>query len=268
MTVDGTNAAAPDERDGACDLAERGADRGGEAAAPARPRPWMYAATVVVMLVAGFAAGRGVARWRNPPPSAESEAQAKATFAALMGGAMDKGGMAAALKGKAATTPAPAAAGDDGGLSVGLVEPGAATIGEIAPSFSLDGPTAGSTVSLADHAGRAVLLNFWATWCAPCRHEMPFLQAVHDAHAGAEDLAVVAIDVDETPEQAAAYLAELGLTFPVGIDRDGRVADVYRIGTYPTTYLVGRDGRVMSIKQGAYANQFEVEQAASLMTQP
>lgn len=247
--------------------------------APARPasvqpRPWMYAVTAATMLLAGFAAGRGLARWRTPPPPAESAAALNAMLGKMMAGASGKDGdgMVSPIRmtAIAASTAASNAGGgaDDSGLSVGLVEPGVASLGEIAPPFSLDGPLSGTTVSLADHHGKAVLLNFWATWCAPCRHEMPFLQAVHDAHAAAADLEVVAIDVDETPEQAAAYLAELGLSFPVGIDRDGRVADQYRIGTYPTTYLIGPDGRVRSMKQGAYTNQYEVEQAASLVVRP
>ncbi|MEO8085158.1 MAG: TlpA disulfide reductase family protein [Ardenticatenales bacterium] len=236
--------------------------------------------TAAAMLVAGFAAGQGFARWRTPPPTppAESEAALKAMLEKMVAGTSGKGGEGMVspirLTAIAASTAASNAGGgagggaDDGGLSVGLVEPGVASLGEVAPPFSLDGPLSGTTVSLADHHGKAVLLNFWATWCAPCRHEMPFLQAVHDAHAAAADLAVVAIDVDETPEQAAAYLDELGLSFPVGIDRDGRVADQYRIGTYPTTYLIGPDGRVRSMKQGAYTNQYEVEQAASLIVRP
>jgi len=240
-------------------------------AAPGRRPPrWLYAVTAAVMLGAGFGAGRWVTRWRARPAPSPTGAAAEATIAALLGQA---GVKEFAPSGGAAVAPTPSqgvalGGADSGGLSVGIVEPGMASLGEPAPPFSLAGPAPGTSVALADHAGKAILLNFWATWCVPCRHEMPFLQALHDAHAVAGDLAVIAVDVDETAEVVAPYLAELGLTFPVGLDVDGRVADQYRIGTYPTTYLIGRDGRVMSIKQGAYSSPFELEQAASLMLGP
>lgn len=225
-----------------------------------RPPRWLYALTATVMLGAGFGAGRWVAAWRARPGPSPTGAEAQATIAALMAAAGVEGGGSGTT-----VVDVPPAAPDSGGLSVGLVEPGMASLGEPAPPFSLAGPAAGSTVSLADHAGKGILLNFWATWCVPCRVEMPFLQALHDQHAASGELAVVAIDVDEPAEVVAPYLAELGLTFPVGLDVDGRVADQYRIGTYPTTYLIGRDGRVMSIKRGAYSSSFELDQAASLL---
>jgi thiol-disulfide isomerase/thioredoxin len=240
---------------------------------PVASRPWplIYVLTAAAMLGVGFASGRVVARLRAPAPAAPvSGAEGEATLAAMLG-ALKGADAPAGVDGRAmAPTPAapPVAGSDTGGLSVGVVEPGMANLGDLAPTFRLSGPAPETIVDLADYAGKAVLLNFWATWCVPCRHEMPFLQALHDAHADAGDLAVVAVDVDEPAELVAPYLAELGLTFPVGLDVDGQVADTYRIGTYPTTYLLGRDGRIMSIKRGAYGSPYELEQAASLMLRP
>jgi|GEM_PF-1357479 len=242
--------------------------------ASSRTRPLIYVLTAAAMLGVGFASGRVVARLRAPAPAAPaapvSGPDGEATLAAMLG-ALKGADAPAGADGRAGMPTAavpPAAGSDTGGLSVGVVEPGMANLGDLAPTFRLSGPAPETTVDLADYAGKAVLLNFWATWCVPCRHEMPFLQALHEAHADAGDLAVVAVDVDEPAELVAPYLAELGLTFPVGLDVDGQVADTYRIGTYPTTYLLGRDGRIMSIKRGAYGSPYELEQAASLMLRP
>ncbi|NIR96654.1 MAG: TlpA family protein disulfide reductase [Gammaproteobacteria bacterium] len=97
---------------------------------------------------------------------------------------------------------------------------------------------------LEDFRGRVVLLNFWATWCPPCREEMPSMQQLYQDRTD-EGLTVVAVSVDRgSPEEVRAYVEELELTFPVLHDRDNRVSDRYRIPGVPVSYLVDRRGRI------------------------
>jgi len=118
-----------------------------------------------------------------------------------------------------------------------------------APGFRLPTP-GGGTLALADLAGRVVVLNFWATWCRPCVQELPALQALGARH-GAEGLAVVAVNVDrDDPEAVAAFGRRLGLDLPLPLDPKGAVRGAYRVRALPTTYLIGRDGRLAGFAMG------------------
>jgi cytochrome c biogenesis protein CcmG/thiol:disulfide interchange protein DsbE len=114
-------------------------------------------------------------------------------------------------------------------------------VGELAPDFSL--PTIDdTTVRLADLRGRPVLLNFWATWCAPCRVELPLLQAAYQPDA--DGLIVLGIGVRESPEAVIAFATNLDLGFPLLLDQEGRVSDVYQVRGLPTSLFVDRDGLI------------------------
>jgi peroxiredoxin len=118
-----------------------------------------------------------------------------------------------------------------------------------APPFTLRTPD-GDVISLSDFAGQPVLINFWATWCPPCRYEMPFLQAAYEKYKS-QGFVVLAVDIQETPEVVKPFLQELGLTFPVAMDRSGAVSSAYRIQAIPTSIFVNRDGVVVDIHRGA-----------------
>ena len=112
---------------------------------------------------------------------------------------------------------------------------------------------AGGRVSLGDHAGQVVLLNFWATWCAPCRAELPALQALHAALAG-DGLRVLAVSVDAGSAGAVArFAAERGVEFPVLHDPREEVAHRYGVVAYPTSVVIDRAGRVVFSAPGAFA---------------
>jgi len=159
----------------------------------------------------------------------------------------------------------PPARADTAGLSVGIIVPGKASLGEPAPPFSLVTPD-DDIIALAEFRGRPIVLNFFATWCAPCRAEMPMLQRAHEAHGG--DLAVVGIDLREGPELVAPFLAELGLTFPVGLDRHGAVSEAYRVGTVPMTYFIDADGDVATSRVGVFTSEAELEAALRQILPP
>ncbi len=114
-------------------------------------------------------------------------------------------------------------------------------VGEPVPDFQLDTPH-GDTLRLSDYRGQAVVLNFWATWCAPCRAEMPELQAVHDQYAASGALTVIGVDELEPPEAVIAFTEELDLTFPMALDRDGELAQVFGLIGLPGTFFIDADG--------------------------
>lgn len=120
--------------------------------------------------------------------------------------------------------------------------------------------------TLAHYAGDVVLLNLWATWCAPCRVEMPSIQNLHDAYAS-RGLKVVAVSVDAggTEQQIRAFTDSLGLTFEILHDSTGAIQRLYRTTGVPETVVIGRDGVIRKRVRGAVhwdspANRALVEQ--------
>ena len=142
-----------------------------------------------------------------------------------------------------------AAAASDASGEAGRV----AEIGAPAPDYAAT-TLAGDSASLAGLRGRPVLLNVWATWCAPCREEVPVLQALHARHADA-GLAVVGVSIDVSSEREAVaeFVDEFGVTYPVWLDPDGRVTAAFPAMGIPATYLVDRAGTVRWRKIGPIA---------------
>jgi thiol-disulfide isomerase/thioredoxin len=119
-------------------------------------------------------------------------------------------------------------------------------MGEKAPDFTLL-DMEGNQVSLSDFEGKMVFLNFWATWCTYCDIEMPDLQKVNDEH---EDLVVLAVNVREEKDLVQEYLDEGGYDFPVALDEDGHIAQVYLVSGMPTTYFISDDGKLLGYQPG------------------
>jgi thiol-disulfide isomerase/thioredoxin len=129
-----------------------------------------------------------------------------------------------------------------------------------APDFALAGLD-GKTLRLAELRGRVVFLNFWATWCPPCREEMPAMQALA-GELEKQGLVVLAVNYEESAETAEAYARETGLTLPILLDTDGAVARRYRVTGLPASFFVDRRGAlvgsVLGIRdwQGAAARRY------------
>jgi peroxiredoxin len=132
-------------------------------------------------------------------------------------------------------------------LSSGRFLPDSPAIGKPAPDFELQSLSE-TQIRLSDLGGKVVLINFWATWCGPCRLEMPAIQARYLQHPG--ELEVLAVNFDEPKEAVQAFVDELGLTFPVLLDPGAGVQDLYRVRGYPTTYLVDPKGVVRVVHIG------------------
>lgn len=132
-------------------------------------------------------------------------------------------------------------------------------LGEPAPPFSLDSLT-GDALSLGDFAGRPVLLNFWATWCAPCIEEMPLLAGAA-AQFDEQGLAVLLIDVGEELDLVRSFVEERGLDLPVALDMNNETAYAYRVSAYPTSVLIDTAGRVVDVHRGAFTDGDMLRQA-------
>lgn len=120
-------------------------------------------------------------------------------------------------------------------------------VGRPAPDFTLTTVT-GETLQLSELRGQPVVLNFWATWCGPCRNEMPALEAASQRFAG--EVAFVGVDQGESQDVVTEYLNELGVTFAVPLDHDMAVGERYRVGGLPTTYFVDAEGIIRHMWMG------------------
>jgi thiol-disulfide isomerase/thioredoxin len=101
----------------------------------------------------------------------------------------------------------------------------------------------GKHLALAELRGKTVVVNFWATWCEPCREEMPSLERLRAQLAG-RPFEVVAVNVGESPERVARFARDVPVTFPILYDREGTSARAWKVRGYPTSFVVGPDGRI------------------------
>jgi thiol-disulfide isomerase/thioredoxin len=98
----------------------------------------------------------------------------------------------------------------------------------------------GTKIHLSQYRGKAVIVNFWATWCEPCKAEMPLLEKAYLTYSG--DLTILGVNVMERPEIVSPFLTQYGITFPILLDRDGAIENRYAVRGYPTSFFVDRDG--------------------------
>jgi thiol-disulfide isomerase/thioredoxin len=119
--------------------------------------------------------------------------------------------------------------------------------GAVPPLQAVD--TQGKTWRLSELRGRAVLLNFWASWCEPCRAEMPTLQQIADFY-GSDKLLILAINFKEHPTRAIQFATSTGLSLPVLLDPQGQTARAWGVKVFPTTVLVDRQGLPRQRVQG------------------
>ncbi len=113
-----------------------------------------------------------------------------------------------------------------------------------APEFSLELLSDASQSTLTEYRGKVVLLNFWATWCSPCREEMPAMQQLWERYR-AEGFEILAVAGDRRGRKnVAPFIAEHGFEYPVLLDPDGEVRNRYEVVGLPMSYLIGRDGKI------------------------
>ena len=124
-----------------------------------------------------------------------------------------------------------------------------------APALSLPRLEGGARATLADYRGTVVVLNYWASWCSPCRRESPLLERWQRrlAKRGATVLGVDSLDVTA---DARAFVREFGLTYPMLRDRDGETQRRFGVTGYPETLIVDRDGRIAALQRGPVDDAF------------
>ena len=125
-------------------------------------------------------------------------------------------------------------------------------LGEPAPPFALQGLD-GTEVSLASLQGKVVVLNFWASWCGPCRKEMPDFQEAWEEHQD-QGVVFVGIAVADTESDASRFAQQVGVTYPLALDATNEVARAYRLRAVPSTYFIDREGMLATTLHGL-ANQ-------------
>ncbi|MCA1065167.1 redoxin domain-containing protein [Rossellomorea sp. AcN35-11] len=116
--------------------------------------------------------------------------------------------------------------------------------GDRAPDFELT-TLEGETIKLSDYQGKKVILNFWATWCPPCKAEMPHMESYYEDSAEEENVEILAVNLtsmDDGKKAVQQFVDGYELTFPIPMDEEGKVGDEYRVFTIPTTYMIDTGG--------------------------
>ncbi len=126
-------------------------------------------------------------------------------------------------------------------LLPGVSVPESATVGSPAPEFELV-DLKDNTIKLSDLRGKIVVINFWATWCEPCKVEMPFFEKLFQS--GKSDLEILGVNFDEPQQQVEQFVDEYQLNFPILLDPGGEIQKLYRVIGYPTTFVVDEKGIV------------------------
>ncbi len=117
-----------------------------------------------------------------------------------------------------------------------------------APDFTLQ-TLDGESVSLSDYRGKLVMINFWASWCPPCNSEMPDLQRYYEQHQD-EDFIILGVNYQDTPDKVQAFIEKYGVTFPILLDSDGRIANLFGVQGLPTSFFVDKEGNVLGYQPG------------------
>lgn len=135
---------------------------------------------------------------------------------------------------------------------------GAEAINVPAPDFTLESRS-GENLRLEDHRGEVVMLNFWASWCGPCRQEMPLMDGLYSQY---KDLGftILAVNVDENREEAHRFLDKVTVSYPVLYDPESSVSELYEVQAMPTTVMIDRDGKARYLHYGyqpGYEDDYE-----------
>lgn len=154
-------------------------------------------------------------------------------------------------------------------ITIALLATNCATTkpGVTAPDFELLN-LEGQTVSLSDYRGRPVMLNFWASWCEPCRYEMPFFQEVYeDIRWRAAGLEILAVNIGESLAVAGGFTESSGFTFPVLLDWNEEVAVKYNVVPIPATFFIDERGIIKHSDVGAFSSKAAIEQRLRYLIQ-
>ncbi len=131
-------------------------------------------------------------------------------------------------------------------------------IGDTAPDFTLE-TIDGRQISLSDYRGKNVILNFWASWCGPCRFETSTVEAIHEAWSD-KGVVVLGVNLQDSFDNALSYAKAYNLKFTIPVDVPGDAVRLYGIHGIPTTFFINREGIITAIKVGPFISTDEVEE--------
>ena len=136
-------------------------------------------------------------------------------------------------------------------------------VGRLAPDFTLT-DLEGNRVTLSDFRGKVVLINFWATWCPPCRAEMPEIEAVYQEYKS-QDVVVIGVDLLETENEVRQFVQQGGYNWIFVIDTTGVVANNYGVSAIPTSFFLDKEGVIRVVKVGAMTKRMMESRLAEAM---
>ncbi len=126
---------------------------------------------------------------------------------------------------------------------------------EMAPNFTLKSRS-GKNIKLSEFRGQVVLVNFWASWCGPCREEMPILEKLYKKYKSL-GFVILGVNVDDKPAQAESLLKLIDVSFPVLFDADKKISEKYKVTAMPSSFFIDRDGKIRSEHKG-YLPEYEL----------
>jgi len=131
-------------------------------------------------------------------------------------------------------------------------------VGSTAPDFELVDLSTGQPITLSSLKGKPVWINFWATWCPPCKEEMPIMQKLYDENKD-KGLVILGVDVQEPESDVTPYIKEGGYSWTFVIDKTGKITDNYRVGGLPSHYFVDKEGIIQAIVIGGLKSEMTGE---------
>ena len=148
---------------------------------------------------------------------------------------------------------------------IGVAEKEGLNKGDVPPDFELT-TLEGEAVKLSDYKGKKVVLNFWATWCHPCRAEMPHMQNYYEDLAEEENVEMLAVNLTygDSESKVIEFVKDFGLTFPIPMDEDGTIGEMFEVITIPSSYIIDSSGKIQNKIQGPMDDQMLVDLLSSI----
>ncbi|RXT08002.1 TlpA disulfide reductase family protein [Ammoniphilus sp. CFH 90114] len=135
---------------------------------------------------------------------------------------------------------------------------------QLAPIFQL-GSVEGEEISLENYKGKPVILNFWTTWCPPCKEEMPVLQRIHDQYKDQLSIVGVNLTYQDDRKEVRKFLEDHQITYDIGLDKLGEITKLYQVQALPTLFLIDGKGQIVRQYTGALSEQQLLEEIQALL---